>query len=158
MPTLALMSPHTAFFLLQGLETLPLSMQRHVENTRNVVAFLVAHPQVQSVAYPELESHPDHALAKHLLPRGCGAVFSFAIKGTRAQGRKLSSRSACSRICQRRRRQVAVDPPRVGAHSLVPDADLAAPASARNDPLSSAEDIADLLDDLDRREPPAKTR
>src|SRR5687767_8460091 len=83
----ACMSPHTAFFLLQGLETLPLRMERHVANTRKVVQFLSRHAMVGSVGYPELESHPDHALAKTLLPRGCGAVFSFDIKGTRAQGR-----------------------------------------------------------------------
>ncbi len=64
-------------------------MARHVENTRKVVAFLVAHPLVRSVAYPELPDHPDHALAQRLLPRGCGAVFSFNLAGNRAQGRKF---------------------------------------------------------------------
>ena len=83
----ACMSAHTAFLLLQGLETLPLRMQRHVENTREVVRFLAGHPAVESVAYPELESHPDHALAQRLLPRGAGAVFSFNLKGSRAAGR-----------------------------------------------------------------------
>jgi len=64
-------------------------MAKHVANARRVVEFLAAHPFVESVGYPELPGHPDHALARELLPRGCGAVFSFAIKGTRAQGRKL---------------------------------------------------------------------
>jgi O-acetylhomoserine (thiol)-lyase len=64
-------------------------MQRHVDNTRQIVAFLAAHPLVGSVAYPELPEHPDHGLAQRLLPRGCGAVFSFAIRGTREQGRKF---------------------------------------------------------------------
>ena len=82
----ACMSPHTAWLILQGLETLPLRMERHVANARKVVAFLAAHPMVAQVGYPELESHPDHALAKTLLPRGCGSVFSFDIKGSRAQG------------------------------------------------------------------------
>lgn len=83
----ACMSPHTAWLLLQGLETLGLRMQRHVENTRRVVAFLSQHPLVDSVGYPELPSHPDHALAQRLLPHGCGAVFSFNIRGNRQQGR-----------------------------------------------------------------------
>ncbi|MCL4739991.1 MAG: O-acetylhomoserine aminocarboxypropyltransferase [Burkholderiaceae bacterium] len=82
----ACMSPHTAWLLLQGLETLPLRMARHVDNTRKVVGFLAAHPMVAAVGYPELEGHPSHALAKRLLPRGCGAVFSFDLKGSRAQG------------------------------------------------------------------------
>jgi O-acetylhomoserine (thiol)-lyase len=85
----ACMAPMTAFQILQGIETLPLRMQRHVENTRKVVAFLAAHDFVASVGYPELPDHPDHALAQALLPRGCGAVFSFAIRGDRQQGRKF---------------------------------------------------------------------
>ncbi len=82
----ACMSPHTAWLILQGIETLPLRMERHVANARKVVAFLAAHPMVSHVGYPELESHPDHALAQVLLPRGCGSVFSFDLKGSRAQG------------------------------------------------------------------------
>ena len=85
----ACMAPFTAFQILQGIETLSLRMEKHVANARKVVAFLAEHPFVASVGYPELPQHPDHALAKELLPRGCGAVFSFAIRGTRAQGRKL---------------------------------------------------------------------
>ena len=85
----ACMSPTTAFQILQGVETLPLRMQRHVENTRKVVEFLVRHPAVASVSYPELPEHPDHELAKKLLPKGCGAVFSFNLKGDRAAGRRF---------------------------------------------------------------------
>jgi O-acetylhomoserine (thiol)-lyase len=85
----ACMSPATAFQILQGVETLPLRMQRHVENTRKLVDFLARQSAVASVAYPELPSHPDHALAKRLLPRGCGAVFSFNLKGDRAAGRRF---------------------------------------------------------------------
>ena len=85
----ACMAPFTAFQVLQGIETLPLRMERHVANARKVVEFLASHAFVESVGYPELPGHPDHALAQRLLPRGCGAVFSFAIKGSRAQGRKL---------------------------------------------------------------------
>src|SRR5450432_1972979 len=83
----ACMSPHTAWLILQGIETLPLRMERHVANARKVVAFLAAHPLVSQVGYPELESHPDNALAKRLLPRGCGSVFSFDLRGSREQGR-----------------------------------------------------------------------
>ena len=85
----ACMAPFTAFQILQGIETLPLRMAKHVDNARRIVAFLAGHPFVASVGYPELPGHPDRELAGKLLPRGCGAVFSFAIKGTRAQGRKL---------------------------------------------------------------------
>jgi O-acetylhomoserine (thiol)-lyase len=60
-----------------------------VANTRKVIAFLGRQPGVESIAYPELESHPDHALAKRLLPRGAGAVFSFNLKGDRAAGRRF---------------------------------------------------------------------
>jgi len=82
----ACMSPHTAWLILQGLETLPLRMERHVANARKVAHFLAAHPLVAHVGTPELESHPDHALARTLLPRGCGSVFSFDLRGSRAQG------------------------------------------------------------------------
>jgi O-acetylhomoserine (thiol)-lyase len=85
----ACMAPMTAFQILQGVETLGLRMERHVANTRKVVAFLAQHPTVESVGYPELPTHPDHGLAKHLLPRGCGAVFSFTLKGDRAAGRRF---------------------------------------------------------------------
>jgi O-acetylhomoserine (thiol)-lyase len=85
----ACMSPASAFQILQGVETLGLRMQRHVENTRKIVRFLSEHAAVESVGYPELPSHPDHQLATRLLPRGCGAVFSFSLKGDRASGRRF---------------------------------------------------------------------
>jgi O-acetylhomoserine (thiol)-lyase len=80
----AAMSPHNAFAILQGMATLGLRMERHVANTRKVVEFLLTHPAVASVCYPELTTHPDHALARALLPKGCGGVFTFALKGERA--------------------------------------------------------------------------
>jgi O-acetylhomoserine (thiol)-lyase len=82
----ACMSPTSAFYILQGIETLSLRMQRHVDNTREVVAFLKDQEAVASVSYPELEDHPDRELAQRLLPRGCGAVFSFDLQGGRAAG------------------------------------------------------------------------
>src|SRR6186713_3445222 len=85
----ACMSPTTAFNILQGVETLPLRMQRHVENTRAVVAFLAGHAAVDAVVYPELPNHPDHELAKKLLPKGCGAIFTFSVKGGRVAGRRF---------------------------------------------------------------------
>lgn len=83
----ACMAPLTAFQILQGLETLPLRMSKHVANTREVVAFLQDQPAVASVSYPELDDHPDKALAAELLPRGAGAVFAFEVKGGREAGR-----------------------------------------------------------------------
>jgi O-acetylhomoserine (thiol)-lyase len=85
----ACMSPHNAFAILQGIETLSLRMERHIANTRKVVEFLAGHAAVESVSYPELPEHPDYALAKTLLPKGCGAVFSFNLKGNRSAGRRL---------------------------------------------------------------------
>ena len=85
----ACMSANTAFLILQGVETLPIRMQRHVENTRRVCAFLDHHEAVEWVAYPELPGHPGHVLAKQLLPKGCGAVLSFGVKGGRAAGQKF---------------------------------------------------------------------
>lgn len=83
----ACMSPHTAWLILQGIETLPLRMARHMSNTQRVVEFLAAHPFVSRVGHPMLPSHPSHALAQKLLPRGAGSVFSFDLKGSREQGK-----------------------------------------------------------------------
>jgi O-acetylhomoserine (thiol)-lyase len=85
----ACMSPTNAFLILQGVETLPVRMAKHVENARKVVAFLSAAPQVAWVNYPELPSHPDHELAQRLLPQGAGSIVSFGIKGGRAAGRRF---------------------------------------------------------------------
>ena len=80
------MNPQAAFYLLQGLETLPLRMERHVANARRIAAFLEAHPAVGWVSYPGLPSHPQHALAKKYLPRGEGALLAFGVKGGRKAG------------------------------------------------------------------------
>ncbi|WP_295645246.1 O-acetylhomoserine aminocarboxypropyltransferase [uncultured Methylibium sp.] len=149
----ACMSPHTAWTILQGIETLPLRMARHVENTRKVVAFLAAHPMVDGVGHPELETHRDHALAQRLLPRGCGAVFSFALKGSRAQGRafiealKIFSHLANVGDC----RSLVIHPAST-THFRMDDAALAqagiTPGTIR---LSiGLEDADDLIDDLSR--------
>jgi O-acetylhomoserine (thiol)-lyase len=85
----ACLSPGNAFQLLQGVETLPLRMARHVENTAAVLAFLAGHKAVDWVVHPTREDHPDHALAQRLLPRGAGSIISFGIKGGRAAGRRF---------------------------------------------------------------------
>ena len=85
----AALSPQNAFYLLQGLETLPIRMDRHVSNARAVVEFLDQAPEVSWVSYPELASHPDHELAATMLPKGAGAIFSFGVKGGREAGRKF---------------------------------------------------------------------
>jgi O-acetylhomoserine (thiol)-lyase len=82
----ACMSPTTAFHILQGMETLPLRMQKHVTNTAEIVEFLARQEGVERVNHPMLESHPDHELAKSLLPKGCGAVFGFELTGGRQAG------------------------------------------------------------------------
>lgn len=82
----ACMSPTTAFHILQGMETLPLRMQKHVTNTAEIVEFLARQEGVERVNHPMLESHPDHELAKSLLPKGCGAVFGFELAGGRQAG------------------------------------------------------------------------
>ncbi|HUG21171.1 O-acetylhomoserine aminocarboxypropyltransferase [Piscinibacter sp.] len=149
----ACMSPHTAWLILQGIETLPLRMARHVENTRKVVAFLASHPMVESVGYPELEGHPGHALAKRLLPRGCGSVFSFGLKGSREQGKafiealKIFSHLANVGDC----RSLVIHPAST-THFRMDDAALAqagiTPGTIR---LSiGLEDPDDLIDDLKR--------
>jgi O-acetylhomoserine (thiol)-lyase len=147
------MSPHTAWLILQGIETLPLRMARHVENTRKVVAFLAAHNLVARVGYPELEGHPSYGLAKKLLPRGCGAVFSFDLKGSRQQGKafiealKIFSHLANVGDC----RSLVIHPAST-THFRMDDQALAAagitPGTIR---LSiGLEDADDLLDDLKR--------
>ncbi|HEX3058779.1 MAG TPA: O-acetylhomoserine aminocarboxypropyltransferase, partial [Usitatibacter sp.] len=85
----ACMAPMTAFQILQGLETLPLRMARHVANTRRVVEFLSIQKEVERVYHPDEANHPDHELAARLYPRGCSAILSFELKGGRDAGRKF---------------------------------------------------------------------
>ncbi|HIY28667.1 MAG TPA: O-acetylhomoserine aminocarboxypropyltransferase/cysteine synthase [Firmicutes bacterium] len=77
----ACISPFAAFLLLQGVETLSLRIERHVENTKKVVAFLSNHPQVQRVNHPSLPGHPDHKLYEKYFPNGGGSIFTFDIQG-----------------------------------------------------------------------------
>jgi O-acetylhomoserine (thiol)-lyase len=88
----ACMGPANAFYLLQGIETLPVRMSRHVANAQAVARYLETHAAVAWVKYPGLESHPDHALAKRQMPGGPGAIMSFGIKGGRKAGARLIER------------------------------------------------------------------
>ena len=85
----ATISPFNAFLLLQGVETLSLRLDRHVENTKKVVEFLQNHPQVEKVNHPSLHDHPDHALYEKYFPNGGGSIFTFEIKGGQAEAHKF---------------------------------------------------------------------
>jgi O-acetylhomoserine (thiol)-lyase len=152
----ACLSPHSAWLILQGIETLPLRMERHMANTEKVVQFLASHPMVSRVGHPLIESHPSHALAEKLLrfgARGAGSVFSFDLKGSRAQGvafieaLKLFSHLANVGDC----RSLVIHPAST-THFRMSDEALAGagigPGTIR---LSiGLEDPADLIDDLKR--------
>lgn len=152
----ACMSPHSAWLILQGIETLSLRMDRHMANTEKVVQFLASHPLVSRVGHPLLESHPSHALADKLLrfgARGAGSVFSFDIKGSREQGKafiealKIFSHLANVGDC----RSLVIHPAST-THFRMSDEALAAggigPGTIR---LSiGLEDADDLIDDLKR--------
>ena len=149
----AVMSPHNAFAILQGIETLSLRMDRHVANTRKVVEFLAAHPAVESISYPELTSHPDHALARKLLPKGCGAVFSFSIKGDRAAGRRfVESLKVFSHLANVGDAKSLVIHPASTTHFRVPTEQLAASGITEGTMRLSIglEDADDLIEDLGR--------
>ena len=110
----ACMSPQNAFLILQGVETLPLRMERHMANTREVVKFLATHEAVAYVLHPSLATHADYRLAKELLPKGAGSIVTFGVKGGRG-GRAAVHRGLRARLASRecRRRQDARDPPRL---------------------------------------------
>ena len=149
----AVMSPHNAFAILQGIETLSLRMDRHVSNARKIVEFLVAHPAVESVSYPELPEHPDYQLAKKLLPRGCGAVFSFTLKGDRAAGRRfVESLSVFSHLANVGDAKSLVIHPASTTHFRVPTEQLEASGIREGTMRLSVglEDVDDLIDDLKR--------
>ncbi|MBI4984910.1 MAG: O-acetylhomoserine aminocarboxypropyltransferase [Rhodocyclales bacterium] len=149
----ACMSPFNAFQILQGLETLPLRMERHVANTRKLVAHLAGHEAVAAVGYPELPDHPDHELAQKLLPRGCGSVFSFTLKGGRAAGRKfIEALRVFSHLANVGDAKSLVIHPASTTHFRMTDAALTAagihPGTIR---LSvGLEDAGDLVADLER--------
>ena len=147
----ACLSPHSAWLILQGMETLSLRMARHMDNTAKVVEFLAAHPLVSRVGHPLLESHPSHALAQKLLPRGAGSVFSFDIAGSRAQGKAfIEALKVFSHLANVGDAKSLVIHPASTTHFRMSDEALAqagiGPGTIR---LSvGLEDPADLIDDL----------
>ena len=149
----ACMAPMTAFQVLQGLETLPLRMARHIATTHTVVEFLAAHASVERVHHPHLATHPDHALAQRLYPRGCSAILAFELKGGRDAGRKfIDSLTLFSHLANIGDAKSLVIHPATTTHFRMDDAALAAagigPGTVR---LSiGLEHPDDLLDDLSR--------
>mgnify|MGYP001306973747 CR=1 FL=1 len=150
----AALSPHSAWLILQGLETLPLRMQRHLDNTEQLVQFLASHPLVAKVHHPLMTDHRSHALAERLLPGGAksaGAVFSFDLKGGRAQGQALiESLKLFSHLANVGDCRSLVIHPASTTHFRMSDEALAqagiGPGTIR---LSiGLEDPADLIDDL----------
>jgi O-acetylhomoserine (thiol)-lyase len=85
----ATMAPQNAFYILQGVETLPLRMERHMANTLKVLDYLKGEAAVSWVLHPDLPDHPDHALGRKLMPKGCGSIVSFGVKGGRRAGAKF---------------------------------------------------------------------
>ena len=149
----ACMSPHTAWLILQGIETLPLRMERHMSNTRKVVEFLAAHPFVSHVGHPMLPSHPSHALAQALLPRGAGSVFSFDMKGNREQGKKfIEALKLFSHLANVGDCRSLVIHPASTTHFRMSDEALAAGGITQGTIRLSIglEDPDDLIDDLKR--------
>lgn len=147
----ACMAPMTAFQILQGLETLPLRMAKHVSNALEVASFLEQHDMVLSVSHPGLPSHPDHELAQRMLPKGCGAVFSFELKGGREAGRVfIESLNVFSHLANVGDAKSLVIHPASTTHHRVDEASLLAsgigPGLVR---LSvGLEDSKDLINDL----------
>ncbi len=149
----ACMAPTTAFYILQGIETLSLRMDKHVSNTRKVVEFLQAHDSVEWVSYPELPDHPDHELAKTLLPKGCGAVFSFGVQGGREAGKKLiEALGVFSHLANvGDAKSLVIHPASTTHHRMDADALAAAGISEGLIRLSiGLEDSTDLIGDLNR--------
>ncbi len=85
----ATMAPQNAFYILQGIETLPLRMERHMSNTHKVLEALKREDAVSWVLHPDLPDHPDHALGQKLMPKGCGSIVSFGVRGGRAAGARF---------------------------------------------------------------------
>jgi len=149
----ACMSPHTAWLILQGIETLSLRMARHMHNTEKIVAFLASHPFVGRVGHPLLESHPSHTLAKKLLPRGAGSVFSFDLKGSRNQGKAfVESLKVFSHLANVGDCRSLVILPASTTHFRMRDDALAGAGIGQGTIRLSIglEDADDLIDDLKR--------
>ncbi|MGE0715519.1 MAG: O-acetylhomoserine aminocarboxypropyltransferase [Alphaproteobacteria bacterium] len=147
----AAMSPTNAFHLLQGIETLPLRMARHVENARAVLDFLKVAPQVAWVCHPDLPDHPDYALARRMMPRGAGSMIAFGIKGGRAAGRVfIDSLRLVSHLANVGDAKSLVIHPASTTHQQL-DAEALAAAGVGEDMIRLSvglEDAADITGDL----------
>ncbi len=149
----AALSPHSAWLVLQGIETLSMRMARHMANTQRVVEFLDAHSFVGRVGHPLLPSHPSHALAQKLLPRGAGSVFSFDLKGSRAQGKAfVDALQVFSHLANVGDCRSLVIHPASTTHFRMSDDALAAGGIGQGTIRLSIglEDADDLIDDLKR--------
>ena len=149
----AALSPASAFYILQGVETLALRMDKHVANTRQIVECLDDNDAVEYVTYPELPGHPDHDLAKKLLPGGCGSVFSFELKGGREAGRRfIESLQVFSHLANVGDAKSLVIHPASTTHSRMDDDALKQAGISEGLVRLSVglEDPEDLINDLNR--------
>ncbi|MEO6624871.1 MAG: O-acetylhomoserine aminocarboxypropyltransferase [Burkholderiaceae bacterium] len=149
----AALSPHSAWLVLQGIETLSLRTARHMANTQRVVEFLASHAFVGRVGHPLLESHPSYQLARTLLPRGAGSVFSFDLKGSRTQGKAfVDALQVFSHLANVGDCRSLVIHPASTTHFRMDDAALAAGGITQGTIRLSIglEDADDLIDDLKR--------
>jgi O-acetylhomoserine (thiol)-lyase len=149
----ACMSPMNAWLILQGIETLSMRMERHISNTRKIIAFLQKSAMVESISYPELPEHPDHALAQKLLPKGCGAVFSFNLKGDRATGRRfIEAMKLFSHLANvGDAKSLVIHPASTTHFRMSTDALKGAGITEGTIRLSiGLEDVSDLIEDLSR--------
>jgi O-acetylhomoserine (thiol)-lyase len=149
----ACMSPTNAFYLLQGIETLPVRMARHVANAEAIAQHLAAHAAVAWVKYPGLPSHPDHRLAQRQLGKGAGAILSFGIKGGRRAGAKLIERlKVFSHLANVGDAKSLVIHPASTTHQQMSLAELANAGVGEELVRLSVglEDARDLIDDLDQ--------
>lgn len=149
----AVISPANAFYILQGVETLPLRMARHVENTAAVVQMLDEHDAVAWVSHPTLPSHPDHSLANKLLPKGAGAIVGFGVKGDRNAGRKfIEACTLASHLANVGDAKTLVIHPASTTHQQMSAEQLDAAGVGEDFIRISVglEDAADIVSDLDR--------
>jgi O-acetylhomoserine (thiol)-lyase len=149
----ACMSPVNAFQILQGVETLPLRMARHVDNTDAVLAMLQANDAVGWVRHPRVPSHPDHDLAARLYPKGAGAILSFGVNGGRDAGRKfIEAVQLSSHLANVGDAKTLVIHPASTTHGQMSGADLEA-AGIGEDLIRLSvglEDPQDIIEDLER--------
>ena len=147
----AALSPFNSFLLLQGLETLSLRVERHVQNAEKIVDFLVNHPKVEKVNYPKLADSPYHALAEKYLPKGVGSIFTFHVKGGEAEARKvIDSLEIFSNLANVADAKSLVVHPATTTHSQLSDSDLEAAGVTKNQIRLSIglENVDDLIEDL----------